>query len=379
LADACLYRDLWPTPELDESAAREALRTNDDPGVADVSDFMAMRDAVAASTDADFAAKLAPFVDFDELARYIVVDRAIANSDGVLAFYFGSGWGPQNANYYWYNAGERFTLIPWDFDKSLLYPEPNFWTDNAPNGQNIVPNWNVVTDGCRGYTCYFDATVTYNGVAHGGSYGLNGIECDPFLRRLREVVYDRQKAMAEAFIAGPFSELAVTAKLEAWRSQIAGGIADDPFVDSAHWQSAITALQETLPKLRANLTLMMSGLIKESDSGSADGGVGGDLTVDVTDLAAGHEGKYLYVKLLAGGSSCQADTDPGLYTGRGVVAAGTSEVVIPDVKDGVYATCAMVDLDDNAQPSAGDLVGMGSLSMPGDANTTWSALDWMTL
>ena len=377
--DGNLYRDLWPTPELDESAALEALRTNDDPGVADVSDFLAMRDAVAASTDADFAAKLAPFVDFDELARYIVVDRAITNFDGPLAFYFGSGWGPYNANYYWYNAGGRFTLIPWDFDKSLLYPEPNFWTDNAPNGRNIVPNWNVVTDGCKGYTCFFDAILTYNGVEHRGSYGVNGIECDPFLRRLRKVVYDRQKAMADAFIAGPFSEPTVRAKLEAWRSQIADAIADDPLVDSAQWQSAITALQETIPKLRANLTLMMNGLIKESDSGSADGGVGGALTIDVTDLGAAHEGKYLYVQLLAGGSSCQADMSLGLYMGTAVVAAGSSEVVIPDVKDGVYTTCGMVDVDDNSQPSAGDLVGMGSLSMPSDANTTWSALDWMTL
>jgi hypothetical protein len=261
--DGNLYRDVWPTPYVDTSTVREALRTNDDPDVMDVSDFLAMRDAVADSTDADFGDKLAPFVDFDELARYIVIDRAIANFDGPLAFYFGMGWGPYNANYYWYNTGGgRFTLIPWDFDKTFLYPEPNFWSDNAPNGNNIVPNWNVITDGCQDYTCSFDAVVTYNGVATSGSYGLKAIACDPFLDRLRALVYDRQQAMAEAFMVGPFSESAVTAKLEAWRSQIAGAIEDDPLVDSTQWRDAVDALRETLPKLRANLALMMEGLIK---------------------------------------------------------------------------------------------------------------------
>ena len=261
--DGNLYRDVWPTPDLNRSTVEEALRTNDDPGVMDVSDFLAMRDAVASSTDADFAAKLAPFVDFDELARYIVVDRAIANFDGPLAFYFGAGWGPFNANYYWYNSGGgRFTLIPWDFDKTFLYPEPNFWSDNAPNGNNIVPNWNVITDGCQDYTCFFDAVVTYNGVATSGSYGVKAIACDPFLDRLRTLVYDRQKAVADAFMAGPFSESAVTAKLEAWRSQIADDIADDPLVDDAQWLEAVDDLLATIPQLRANLALMMSGMIE---------------------------------------------------------------------------------------------------------------------
>lgn len=262
--DGNLYRDVWPTPDLDESAVQEALRTNDDPGVIDVSDFLAMRDAVAAATDTDFADKLAPFVDFDELARYFVVDRGIANFDGPLSFYFGMGWGPWNANYYWYNTGGgRFTLIPWDFDKTFLYPEPNFWSDNAPNGNNIVPNWNVITDGCQEYTCSFDAIVTYNGVANYGSYGLKAIACDPFLERLRTLVYDRQKDMADLFLAGPFSETTVTAKLEAWRSQIAEAIEEDPLVDSTQWRGAIDDLLATLPKLRANLRLMMSGLIRQ--------------------------------------------------------------------------------------------------------------------
>ena len=260
--DGNLYRELWPSAATTTADAEKALRTNT--GTLDVSDFMAFKDAVASSTESDFAANMAPYVDFDYLARYIVVDRAINNFDGVMAFYFGSGWGPANQNYFWYDVGNgHFSLIPWDFDKTFWYPEPNFWSDNMPNGNNIVPNWNVVTNGCGGYTCNFDAVVVLGGFTSYGSYGVRQIDCDPFLRLLRGAIYGRQKAVADAFIAGPFSAPSVAAKLGAWRTQIASAIEDDPLVDSTQWQNAVDDLQANLPKFQSNVSLMMSGLIHE--------------------------------------------------------------------------------------------------------------------
>ncbi|MBN2197133.1 MAG: CotH kinase family protein [Polyangiaceae bacterium] len=262
--DGNLYRDLWPTADLSTADAQAALRTNDEPGVMDVSDFMAFRDAIAASTEEDFATRMAPHVDLDYLARYIVVDRAINSFDGPQAFYFGTGWGPSNQNYNWYDAGDgRFVLIPWDFDKAFWYPEPNFWSDNEANGENVVPNWNVVTSGCDGYECHFDAVVVTGGVRQEGSYHVRQIDCDPFLRMLRGEIYDRQRAIADAFIAGPFSEESVGAKLEAWRAQIADAIEEDPGVDSSHWQSSVDELLASLPSFQGNLNLMMNGLIDE--------------------------------------------------------------------------------------------------------------------
>lgn len=262
--DGNLYRDLWPATDLTPAAAEEALRTNDDPGQADVANFMTFASAVAAANEADFASQMAPYLDFDYLARYFVVDRGINNYDGPLAFYFGPGWGPYNANYYWYEGGEgRFTLVPWDFDKAFWYPEPNFWSDNAPNGGNIVPNWNVITSDCEGYVVAFDAKRTLAGVMTPEEYSVREIDCDPFLRLLRGQIYDRQKAIAEAFIAGPFSEESVAGKLEAWGAQIRGSIAEDPGVDSAQWESSVDALLADLPNLHGNLNLMMSGLIAE--------------------------------------------------------------------------------------------------------------------
>jgi spore coat protein CotH len=253
--DGNLYKEIWPAGHITSHEATEALRTNDDP--ADVSDLLAFRDAVVAATEADFSTKMAPHLDLDYLARYIVVNRAINDFDGVMAFYFGWGPPPANHNLYWYHDTEsgRFMLIPWDLDKTFWYPEPNFWSDNAANGENIVPNWNVVTNNCDGYTVWFDNL--------GMPYQMMGIDCDPLMRLLRGKIYDRQKAITEGFIAGAFSEQSVKAKLDAWQAQIADAIEDDPLVDSAHWKASVSALLADIPKLQANVRLMMNGLITE--------------------------------------------------------------------------------------------------------------------
>jgi spore coat protein CotH len=255
--DGNLYKEIWPAVHVTRADANEALRTNDDPARANVSDFMAFQAAVGAASEADFATKLGPYLDFDYLARFIVVNRAINDFDGALAFYFGWGPPPANHNLYWYHDGEsgQFKLIPWDLDKSLWTPEPNFWSDNAPHGQNITPNWNVISNSCSGYTAWFDNL--------GVSYKMMAIDCDPLLKLLRAQIYDEQQAMTEAFIAGPFSEASVKAKLDAWRAQIAEAVEDDPLLDSAHWQSWVDALLADLPEFHHYVSLMMSGLIRE--------------------------------------------------------------------------------------------------------------------
>jgi hypothetical protein len=376
--DGNLYRDLWPRAGVDASVAEEALRTNDDPDVMDVSDFLALSNAVAASTDDDFAKRIKPFIDFDQLARYLVVDRAIANSDGVLAFYSGPGWGPNNGNYYWYNGGDgRFTLIPWDFDKTFLYPEPNFWSDNAPNGDNVVPNWNVITDGCQSYTCSFDIARTSNGVTSRGSYGLGSLACDPFLLRLRTVIYERQKALADAFLAGPFSKSAVEAKLTTWQEQIEGAVKEDPLMDRKQWQGAVDDLRETLPKLRSNLERMMSGLIQDSTSTGGSSTV--NLSVDVSNIDTAYLGRTIYVALFAEGSSCDKDPSTALYLTGELVEADSCTLTIPNVRVGSYTACSLLDVDENRAPSSGDKAGMRSVSLSEDVTTTWSTDDWSLL
>jgi uncharacterized protein (DUF2141 family) len=239
---------------------------------------------------------------------------------------------------------------------------------------NIVPNWNVLTDGCQDYTCWFDAITTSNGVARSNSYGIKAFECDPFLQRLRTVIYGRQKAMADAFLAGPFSASSVDAKLAAWRSQVVAAVKEDPLMDSTQWQGAVEDLRATLPKLRSNLALMMSGLIQDSDGTSGSQAV--NLSLDVSNIEAAYQGRTLYVALFAAGSTCDGDPSSALYLTGQTVAADSSKLTIPNVQTGSYTACALIDADGNMAPSSGDELGMRSLTLPDDATTTWSAADW---
>jgi hypothetical protein len=92
---------------------------------------------------------------------------------------------------------------------------------------------------------------------------MMAIDCDPLMKLVRGQVYGSQKAITDAFIAGPFSETKVRAKLDAWRSQIADAIEDDPLVDSAHFQAWVDNLLLDLPHFQNNVSLMMNGLIAE--------------------------------------------------------------------------------------------------------------------
>lgn len=255
--DGNLYKQVWPSEKTADYEVEEGLKTNDDPGIMDVSDFLEFRDAVVASDETNFESEMAPYLDFDYLARYVVVDRAINNFDGMLLFWLISTTRDINHNYYWYHNSEdgKIVLLPWDLDKSLWYPEPIFWTNNAPFEEYDVPNWNVVSSSCDYHPTTFDFPL--------GTWAVVPMDCDPFLKNLRSVIYDRQQAIASEFIAGPFSEESVGQKIQQWREQIKEAIEDDPLVDSAQWSDAVDALLADVPNFQENLNLMMSGMIEE--------------------------------------------------------------------------------------------------------------------
>jgi len=111
-----LYKGVWPqyaTP----TRYVAALTTNET--VANVSRMLAFHAAIAGATDTTFAADIAPFLDLDQLARYLAADRVVNSPDGIRGFYcYESPWTEcENSNYYWYETpGGKLTLIPWDVD-----------------------------------------------------------------------------------------------------------------------------------------------------------------------------------------------------------------------------------------------------------------------
>ncbi|MCU0661565.1 MAG: CotH kinase family protein, partial [Myxococcota bacterium] len=262
--DGNLYKQVWPSKGKTKSDFVQALETNDDPGLMDVSDMLAFRDAVVKTQAGTFAADMAPFLDLDALARYIVVDRAIANFDGIFAWYgvkIGNTMlGAYNHNYYWYRdeISGRFVLIPWDLDKTFIYPEPIFWSKNKPwNKHGIVPNWNVVTGSCAGYTVNFDP----GDLAIGG-YGVQEMDCDKLLKLLRSAIWSQMAPLAKEFIEGPYAQQGMATAIARYRGLIETTVAKDTTIDVQHWQNAVDGLLDDLPLHRENLTLMMSELIE---------------------------------------------------------------------------------------------------------------------
>src|SRR5690606_31187098 len=82
--DGNLYKEVWPT-ETQRGAALDALDTNEEVG--DVSAFTAFAEALVAADPADARATLGSYMDLDYLARYMAVDDATANYDGVTYFW----------------------------------------------------------------------------------------------------------------------------------------------------------------------------------------------------------------------------------------------------------------------------------------------------
>jgi spore coat protein CotH len=259
--DGNLYKETWPDATFTDQRILAGLQTNrpgPEPGAKppDLSRFQAFRDAVVADTTdaASFREKVAPFVDLQQFARYMAVDRGILNFDGVIACYdFGAGI---RHNFYWYQdpRSGRFVLIPWDLDLVFVYPEPNYWTNNAPRDRNVVPNWNVVNKDYRSLLGYFDPGSA--AVARGMGYPLRPIDKDKFLRLARDATWQEFGLAAQELLDRHLTPERVAARLSRWRKQIGGAVAEDPTLVAADWSAAVDALARSVPDLRLNLQLM---------------------------------------------------------------------------------------------------------------------------
>jgi spore coat protein H len=256
--DGNLYKDIWPGTQADDASVFDALVTNNDPADSpDIGDFKAFRDTVMASgtTLNNFLEKITPFVDIPYLVRYIAADRGIMNFDGIMSNYGGS----IRHNYCWYHDEESglFKLIPWDLDKVFLYPEPNFWTNNKPNGNNKVPNWNVVNSTYTDFACSFDPG------SGGGTYDVEPIDKDKFLRLFRTATWNDFGSQGRVLLDSFLIETRLNARIGKWRTLIARAVGEDPTIDSTEWTVMVDSLSHTIPLLRKNLEMMIDTLISK--------------------------------------------------------------------------------------------------------------------
>jgi hypothetical protein len=253
--DGNLYEDVWPESRTIDDEILSASKTyKDSVAATSMSDFKAFRDMVTATgTDStNFLEKMKLLVDIPYLVRYMAVDRGITNFDGLV-----SAYGHMRHNYAWYHDQESglFKLFPWDLDKTLLYPEPNFWTNNQPRGNTTVPNWNVVNSTYASIGCTFDPG------SGGGSYGVEPIDKDKFLRLFRNATWNDFRKQGRVFLDSFFTEKKVNDRIGKWRTRISAAVGEDPTIDSTEWSTMVDSLSHTIPLLRKNLQMMIDTLI----------------------------------------------------------------------------------------------------------------------
>ena len=216
--DGNLYKETWPKPDLNDGYYEGALRTNDKAGgpfvgfpdgIPDVNDMQAFATAITATSADTFEEDMADWVSIDTLLRYMAVDRAAKNWDGVVSFY-----SPLTShNFYWYkdNApGSLFELIPWDMDTTFGYADPflnpvEFGLDAEP-----VPGWNVQPASCEPVNVW----------ALDSGLGVTPVGCDKLLGLLARTQWDAFREIGMQLLDGPLSADVVESKLDAWTALI---------------------------------------------------------------------------------------------------------------------------------------------------------------
>jgi hypothetical protein len=243
-----LYKEIWPNAGATDAAFRLALETNEEAG--DVSGMRAFAEAMANAAPEAIDAALAPFVDTEALLRYIAVDRALRNWDGIMAFY--SPLSPHN--FYWYqddSPAQRFHLIPWDLDNTFWpfdpYMNPQQWVTAFP-----VPDFNEEPLNC-------DPRPIWEPT---GPEHLTPPRCDRLLDGLAERHWPRLVELGRELLAGPFAPARLEALADEWVRLLEPLVSEDPTLDVAEFQRGVRELREMVAQGGFE-AFLAEGLIQE--------------------------------------------------------------------------------------------------------------------
>jgi hypothetical protein len=218
-----IYKERWPTLSADDEYYVSGLEANKDEAAVGAMKSFAVD--LAAATDETIESVLRAHTNFDQLMRYLAIDRAINHWDGPLAFRCrhpedvppmppevleaqtpALGWEVcQNKNYYWYEESNSGLLwiVPWDMDLA--------W-----NSFGQFPDWNTPPDVCE---------IQQQG---------RPPRCDKLINWLATVLRPHyQRAGQELLQSGVLQAATLRSWLEGWYSQVA------PFSDSRSMEGAM--------------------------------------------------------------------------------------------------------------------------------------------
>jgi hypothetical protein len=235
--DGNLYKEVWPGTT-DQAFIASHLETNEE--TAEVSSFVAFSEALNAAPQGDLRAVLGNYVDLDYFARYMAVDDAIANFDGVTTYY---SWGNPdeagNHNFFLYEESpQRFTLVPWDLESTL----------SLASQFGNVPPWQEQPEDC---------STTY-AVWNGGSQVV-APGCDPLFQGLAADLGAYRGAVRE-LLDGPFALARMNEQVDRHASFIRSEAERDAHGPGAQqFEQDLDFLKAQFPGLRRRLEHLASG------------------------------------------------------------------------------------------------------------------------
>jgi spore coat protein H len=233
-----LYKEAWP--ESVQSYYYTAhLETNKT--TPDTSGIVSFATEFNAADSSNSATVLGKWSDLSYWYRYMAVDDAIVNCDGITAIYAagatGVTWG--NHNFYIHQEQNRnfFWLVVWDLDATM--------TTCAQFAS--VPNWSIKPADCSvNYAVWGDAWVNAPG-------------CDRIFQALAQDRASYQSAV-DQLLAGPFKEQTVLDKIDKWAAFIQSSVVADPTgAGESSWMTNVAQLKSTVPLLRQRLGMLRDG------------------------------------------------------------------------------------------------------------------------
>jgi spore coat protein H len=233
-----LYKEVWPQTTAPADYV-QALVTNKDTPKNDA--IVAFAGDLASGDAAHLSAALGKWTDPAYMAKYMAVDDAVANCDGITAMYAANATSPgsHNHNFFWYQEPNRnvFWLIPWDVDLTF----------NKCETFAAVPRWNSLPADChRTYPVW------------GGSY-VHAPGCDRLFQAIAARRTDYEAAV-DQLLSGPFAAQTIVDKIDRWSKFIHDAEVADPTAGGeGPWTSAVQELKNTVPALRERLQALRNG------------------------------------------------------------------------------------------------------------------------
>ncbi len=245
--DGYLYKDAWPKTT-DPAYYASKLKTHEEDAPSHQR-FIDLAGALATSPPQALRGVLEQYLGLDHLTRYMAVDTAIANWDGVTALKCGSdGTAPcANHNFHVYEdvSSARLWLIPWDLDLTFSL---SHGIGRSNHGFDDVPAWDEAPGDCAARYPVF-----------GGSSRVIAPGCDPLFAGLATGAGpDFRRALAE-LLEGPFRLEKVYADVDRWAAHLAPAVQSDPTLDFEHWQWAVEALKRDVEVLHLRAALLRDG------------------------------------------------------------------------------------------------------------------------